>query len=99
MGKQFVNIYRWESRHCTQSYVLCLLCVCVFPFVFLIVLLCFACACLLECGYRYFGDQIGDVFTEEDFQLYRFVHCLTQYILFLMPITYNFRHALFMFMS
>lgn len=23
------------------------------------------------CGCRYFGDQIGDVFTQEDFQLYR----------------------------
>lgn len=68
-----------------------------FSFIFLIVLLCFACACLFECGCRYFGDQIGDVFTEEDFQLYRFVHCLIHS--FLMPVTYNFVHVLFMFMS
>lgn len=67
-------------------------CVCFFSFsYFLIVLLCF------ECGCRYFGDQIGDVFTEEEFQLYRFVHCLIHS--FLMPVTYNFVHVLFVLMS
>lgn len=27
--------------------------------------------CVTGCGCRYFGDQIKDVFTHEDFQLYR----------------------------
>lgn len=75
--------------YANRSHVLCV-CVCFFLFLscFWLFLLCLACACLFECGCRYFGDQIGDVFTEEDFQLYRFVHC--SYILFFVPVTYNF---------
>lgn len=64
-----VVVWNVHLQYSNRSYFLCvflfLLHVCSFD--------CFTCNRLLKCGRRYFGDQIGDVFTEEDFQLYGLV--------------------------